>query len=143
MLIGNHYFSLETKPEVITAYFHHLENILDTNNTCVILLRDFNALDFNWETGAPLPKCHKYSKLKGDAICTSTYLLVLRQCVEAVESINMPDLAFANFTDLRSVLANPELVMPHAYYPPLSIFVLLPHANNNLNSVWKGKHNTS
>jgi endonuclease/exonuclease/phosphatase (EEP) superfamily protein YafD len=47
MLIGNHYFSPETKPEVISAYFHNLENILDTNNTRVILLGDFNAPGFN------------------------------------------------------------------------------------------------
>jgi hypothetical protein len=31
MLIGNHYFSPETELEVITAYFHQLKNILDTN----------------------------------------------------------------------------------------------------------------
>ncbi|PNF15466.1 hypothetical protein B7P43_G17549 [Cryptotermes secundus] len=37
MLIGNHYFSPYTKLEVITAYFRQLENILDTNNTRVIL----------------------------------------------------------------------------------------------------------
>jgi hypothetical protein len=43
MLTGNHYFSLETKPEVISAYFHNLENILDTNNNRIILLGDFNA----------------------------------------------------------------------------------------------------
>jgi hypothetical protein len=30
MLIGNYYCSLETKPELITAYVHHLKNILDT-----------------------------------------------------------------------------------------------------------------
>jgi endonuclease/exonuclease/phosphatase (EEP) superfamily protein YafD len=48
MLTGNHYFS----PEVISAYFHNLENILDTNNNRVILLGDFNAPDFNWEIGA-------------------------------------------------------------------------------------------
>jgi hypothetical protein len=71
MLIGNHYFSPETKPEVISAYFHHLENILDTNNTHVILLGDINAPGLNWEIGAPLPKCHYYSKLKGAAIYTS------------------------------------------------------------------------
>jgi hypothetical protein len=41
MLVGNHYFSPETKPEVISAYFHHLKNILDTNNDRVILLGDF------------------------------------------------------------------------------------------------------
>jgi hypothetical protein len=68
MFIDNHYFSPETKPEVITVYFYHHENILDPNNTRVILLGDLGAPGFNWEIGAPLLKCHYYSKLKGDAI---------------------------------------------------------------------------
>jgi hypothetical protein len=89
MLISNHYFSPETKPEVVSAYFHRLENILGTNNIRVILRGDFNAPGFNWEIGAPLPKCHYYPKLKGVAIYTSTCLLGLRQCVEAVDSLNM------------------------------------------------------
>jgi hypothetical protein len=70
MLTGNHYFSPENKPEVLTAYFQHLENI-HTNNTRVILMGDFNAPGFNWEIGAPLPKCHYYSRLKGDVIYIS------------------------------------------------------------------------
>jgi hypothetical protein len=79
ILIGNRYFPPDTKPEVITDYFRHLENTLDTNNIRVILLGDFNAPGFNWDSGTPLPKCHYYSKLKGDAIYTSTYLLGQRQ----------------------------------------------------------------
>jgi hypothetical protein len=71
MLIGNHYFSPEDKPEIITAYFHHLENILDTNNTCVILLGGINAPGFNLEIGTLLLKRHYYANLKGDAIYTS------------------------------------------------------------------------
>jgi hypothetical protein len=97
-------------------------------------LGDFDAPGFNWETGAPLPKCHYYSKLKGDAMYTSTCLLGLRQCVEAVDSINLLDLVFANFTDLKLVPVDSHLVTPDTYHPPLSIDVLLPHINNNLNS---------
>jgi hypothetical protein len=37
MLTGKYYFSPDTKPEVISKYFHNHENILDTNNTRVIL----------------------------------------------------------------------------------------------------------
>jgi hypothetical protein len=37
MLNGSHYFPPDTKPEVITDYFRHLENTLDTDNTRVIL----------------------------------------------------------------------------------------------------------
>jgi hypothetical protein len=85
MLIGNHYLSPDTKAEVITDYFHHFENTQNTNNT-----RLFNAPGSKWENGTPLLKCHYYSKLKGDAIYTSTCLLGPRQCVEAVDSLNMP-----------------------------------------------------
>jgi hypothetical protein len=126
MLIGNHYFSSETKPEVIKAYFHHLGNILDINNTCIILLGDFNAPGSNWESGAPLTKCHYYSKLKGDAKYTSTSLLGLRQCVEAGDSVNTLDLLFANFSNLKLVPADSGLVMPVTYHPPFSIG-LQPH----------------
>jgi hypothetical protein len=121
MLTGNHYFSPDIKPEVITHYCRHLENTLDTNNTRVILLGDFNAPGFNWESGTPLPNSHYYSKLKGDAIHTSTCLLGLRQCVEAVDTLNMLDLVFANFTDLKSVPADSGLVAPDKYHPPLNI----------------------
>jgi hypothetical protein len=132
MLTGNHYFSPDTKPEVITNYFRHLENSLDTNNIRVILLGDYNAPGFNWESGAPLPKCHYYSKLKGDAIYTSRCFLGLRQYVEAVVTLNMIDLIFAHFTDIKSVPTHSGLVTPDTY-PPLSIDVFLPHVNNNLN----------
>jgi hypothetical protein len=67
MLIGNHYFLPDTKLEANTDYFRHLEDTLDTNNTCIILLGDFNAPGFNWESRTPLPKYHYYSKLKGYA----------------------------------------------------------------------------
>jgi hypothetical protein len=133
MLIGNHYFSPDTKPEVITHYLHHLEITLDTNNTRIILLGDFNAPGSNWERGTPLPNCHYYSKLKGDAIYTSTCLLGLRQCIEAVDTLTMLDLVFANFTDLKSVPADSGLVAPDTYHPPLNTDVFLPNVNNNLN----------
>ncbi|PNF21153.1 hypothetical protein B7P43_G05118, partial [Cryptotermes secundus] len=132
MLIGNHYFNPDTKPEVITAYFRQLENNLDTNNARIILLGDFNAPGFNWENGTPLSSCHYYSKLKGDSIYTSTCFLGLRQCVEAVDTANMLDLVFANFTDLKSVPADSGLVATDIYHPPLNIDVLLPNVNSNL-----------
>jgi hypothetical protein len=89
MLIGNRYFPPDTKPEVITDYFHHLENTLDTNNTRVILLGDFNVPGFNLGRGTLLPKCHYYYKLKGDAIYTSTCLLGLTHYVEAVSTLRL------------------------------------------------------
>jgi hypothetical protein len=134
ILVGNHYFSPDTKPEVITGYFRHPENSLDTNNTHDLLLADFKALGFNWESGTPLPKCHYYCKLKGDAIYPSTCLLGLRQCVEAVDALNMLDLVFANFTDPKSVPANSGLVAPDLYHLPLSTDISLPHNNNNNNN---------
>jgi hypothetical protein len=58
-----------------------------------------------------------------DAINTSTYLLGLRQCVEAVDSINMIDLVFANFSDLKLVSADSGLVTPDIYHHPFSVNV--------------------
>lgn len=133
LLIGNCYFTPDTTPNVIADYFCLLENILYTNNFCVILLGDFNAPGFNWEIASPLPNCHNYSKLKGGAVYTSTCLLGLRQCFEPVDSHNFLDLVFANFTDVKSVPANFGLVSPYIYHPPLSIDVCLPQVNNNLN----------
>jgi hypothetical protein len=40
MPTGKYYFHI--KPEVITDYLNFTENILDTDNFCVILLGDFN-----------------------------------------------------------------------------------------------------
>jgi hypothetical protein len=74
-----------------------------------------------------------YSKLKGSAIYTSTCLLGLRQCVEAIDTPNMLDLVFANFTDLKTLPTDSGLVTPDTYHPIFSIDVSLPHVNNNLN----------
>jgi hypothetical protein len=133
LLIGNHYFSPDTKPEFITDYFRLLENMRDINNFSVILLGDFNAPGFNWGRGLPLPNSHYYSKLKGDAIYTSTFFLGPRQCVEAADSHNLLDLVFANFSDLKPVPADSGLVKPDSYHPPLSTDIYLPHITNNLN----------
>jgi hypothetical protein len=46
----------------------------------------------------------------------------------------MLDVVFANFADLKFVLADSGLVTPGTYHPPLSIDVFWPHVNNiNLN----------
>jgi hypothetical protein len=99
LLVGNHYFPPDAKPQLITNYFHDLENMLDTNNFCVILLGDFNVPGFNWECGTSLPSSDHYSKLKGDAIYTSACLLGLRQLVVAADSLNLLDLVFGNLSD--------------------------------------------
>jgi exonuclease III len=101
MYIGNHYVSPDTNPEVITNYFHHLENSLDTNNTSVILLGDFNAPGFNRESKTPLPKCHYYSML---------HISSWPKAVEAVGTLNMLDLVFANFTNVKSVPTDSGMV---------------------------------
>jgi hypothetical protein len=105
LLIGNQYFSPDTKSENITEYFPILENILNTNNLRVILIGAFNAHGLNWERGSPLANYHYSSKVKGDATYTSTCLPGLRQWVEAV----------ADFTDLKSVSADSGLVKPDTY----------------------------
>jgi hypothetical protein len=112
LLIGNHYFPPDVRPQAIADYFHLLENTLDTNNYRVILLGDFNASGFSWARGSSLPNCHYYSKLKDDAIYTSTTLLGLCQLVEAADNCNLLDLVFANFSDLMPVLADSDWSTP-------------------------------
>jgi hypothetical protein len=65
---------------------------------------------------------------------TFTCLLGLRQCVEAVDSSNILEVVFANFTDLKFVPANSGLVMSDTYHRSLSIDIFLPPINTNLNS---------
>jgi hypothetical protein len=104
MLIGNNYFTPDTKPEVITDYFRHLEDTLDTNNTRVILLGDFNA---------PGRVGHLY--LNAIIILNSRGMLYTPPHVflasEAADNLNMLDLVFVNFTDLKSV---PAMWIGHA-----------------------------
>jgi hypothetical protein len=97
-------------------------------------LGDFSAPGFNWESGTPLHKCHYYCKLNRGAIYTSTCFLGLRQCTEDVDSPNLLDPFFVNFTDLKSVPADSGLVVPDTYRPPLNTGAFLPHVNYNLNS---------
>jgi hypothetical protein len=54
-------------------------------------------------------------------------------CVEVVDSLNMLDPVFANFTDLKTVPADSGLGTPDTDHPPSSIDVFLHHVNNNLN----------
>jgi hypothetical protein len=65
---------------------------------------DFNTPRFDWKRGLSQANCHHYSKLKGDAICTSTCLLDLRQRIDAVGSSSLLDLAFTNFSELKVCL---------------------------------------
>ncbi|PNF31813.1 hypothetical protein B7P43_G09329, partial [Cryptotermes secundus] len=131
LLIGNHYFSPDTPPGVIINYFQLLENKLDTNCFRVVLLGDFNVPGFNWIRGSPLPNCHYYAKLKGDAIYTSACLLGLRQYAVAVDNHNLLDLVFSNLTDLKPGPSYSDLVKPDPYHPPLIIDVHLPHITYN------------
>jgi hypothetical protein len=63
ILTGNHYFAPDTKPDVITVYFHHLENALYWEISRLLVLTG------RW---TPLPKGQYYSKLKWNATYTST-----------------------------------------------------------------------
>jgi hypothetical protein len=116
LLIGNHYFPPDAKPENIAQYFRILENYLDTHNFHVIMVGDFNAPGFNWKSGLSLPNSHYYSKLKGDAIYTSTCLLNLNQRIDIVGSSNLFDLIFSNLSDLRITPVDPGLIKPDYHY---------------------------
>jgi hypothetical protein len=78
LLIGNHYFSPDAKPEVLNNYFHFLEEKLDTINFRIVMVGDFNVPGFDWSHGLSVPDWHYYYKLRGDVIYTSTCLLNLQ-----------------------------------------------------------------
>jgi hypothetical protein len=67
---------------------------------------------------------HYYSELKEDAMYTSTCLLGLRYCVEALNSHNWLKLIFANFTDLKSLPADSGFVKPDNYHSPMRVRVI-------------------
>jgi hypothetical protein len=131
LLIGNHYFPPDTKPEIIANYFRFLENKIDTHNFRVIVVGDFITPGFDWKFGLSLPNSHYYSKLKRDAIYTSTCLLNLNQCIDNVGSSNLFVLIFSNLSDLGITPVDPGLLKPDNYRPPLIINFLLPFAAFN------------
>jgi hypothetical protein len=112
LLIGIRYFPPDTKPEIITNYVRFLENNLDTQNFRVILMGDFNTSRFDWKRGLSQANCHYYSKLKGEAIYTSTCLLDLRQRIDAVGSSCLLDIAFTNFRQLNINFIDSCIIKP-------------------------------
>jgi hypothetical protein len=128
LLIGNHYFPLDTKPEIIVNYFGFLENKLDTYNFLVVIVGDLRTPGFDRKCGLYLPYSHYYSKLKVDAIYTSSCLLNLSQCIDTAGSSNLLDLIFPNLSDLCTTFAYPGLVKSDNYHPTLIINIHLPFA---------------
>jgi hypothetical protein len=87
---------------------------------------DFNTPSFDWKHGLSQTNYHYYSKLKGDAIYTSTCLLDLRQCIDTVGSSSLLDLAFANFSELHINLIDSGIIKPDAYLRPFVVDIFLP-----------------
>jgi hypothetical protein len=116
----------DAKPENIANFFRFLENCLETHNFLVIMVGDFNVPGFDWKSGMFLRNSHYYSKLKGDAIYTSTCLPNLNQRIDTVGSSNLLDLIFSNLSDLRITPVDPGLIKPDNYHPPLIINIYLP-----------------
>jgi hypothetical protein len=74
-----------------------------------------------------------YSKLSGDAIYTSTCLLNLQQCIEAVGSSSLLDLVFTNFSDYDITFPDSGIIKPDTYHPPMVIGITLPLVNPTQN----------
>jgi hypothetical protein len=49
LLVGSHYFSPDTKVDIILQYYSFLENNLDTQNHNGVLVGDFNIPNFDRE----------------------------------------------------------------------------------------------
>jgi hypothetical protein len=71
----------------------------------------------------PLPNCHFYSKLEGDAIYTSCFL----GCTQH------PDKVFTNFNHLSTCFADEGVLKPGACHLPIVIEIC--YALRNSNSV--------
>jgi hypothetical protein len=119
-------FPLTLNLKTLLTTFDFLENYRDTHNFGVIMVVDFNAPGFDWKSGLSLPNSHYYSKLKGDAINTSTCLLNLNQCIDTVGSSNLLDFIFSNLSDLRITSVDHGLIKPDNYHPPLITNIYLP-----------------
>jgi hypothetical protein len=87
---------------------------------------DFNTPCFDWKRGLSQANCYYYSKLKGESIYTSTCLLDLRQCIDAVGCSSLLDLAFTNFSELNINFIDSGNIKPDAYHPPFVVDVFLP-----------------
>jgi hypothetical protein len=129
LLIGNHYFSPDCKPENTARYFRFLEGNLDAHNFRVIIVGDFNAPGFDWKRELSLPNSHYYCKFKGEAIYSSTCLLNLNQCNVTDHTSNLLDLIFSNLSDLDITPVDPGIIKPDNYHPLLVINVSLPLSN--------------
>ncbi|PNF20051.1 hypothetical protein B7P43_G05268 [Cryptotermes secundus] len=81
------------------------------------MVGDFSDPGFYWKTGLALPSSHYYSKLKRDAIYTSTCLLNLNQCIDNDSSSNLLDLIFSNLSDRSITPVDPGLIKPDNYHP--------------------------
>jgi hypothetical protein len=116
----------DTRAEVIVNYFRFLEDKLDTHNFRVVMVGDFNTTGFEWNHGLSVPDCHYYSKLKGDAVYTSTCLLNMHQCIDAVGINNFLDLIFSNFSDIGITFLDSGIIKTGTYHNPLVIDIILP-----------------
>jgi hypothetical protein len=82
---------------------------------------DFNTPGSDWKCGLPQQNCHYYSKLKGEAIHTSTYLLVLTQSIETNHNNNPLDLVFVNFDNIRVSFVDAGMVKLDLLHSPMVI----------------------
>jgi hypothetical protein len=98
------------------------ETPCDTKNQCVLLIGDFNVPNFDRERSLSLPNCYFYSKLKGDAVFTSTCLLGLTQHLLTDSSL---DLVFTNFDRVCTFFTDAGVVKPNAFHPPIVIEIPL------------------
>ena len=132
LVIGNH-FTPDTKPDVTSRYFCSLVKNLDTRNYSFLLIGVVNAPNCYWEKGLPLTNCYVCSKLRDDAIYTTTCFLGVAQCLVTDKSL---DLVFTNFNCISTCFVDVGVVKPDPCHPPNFIEMPL----NLLNSTSEHKH---
>jgi hypothetical protein len=107
--------------KVTENYFNLLENKFNTQNFRVLLLGNFNLPGYDWVSGLPHANTHYYTKLRGEVIHNASCFLGFSQYNLTIQSKNLIDLVFDNFTDVAVSNSYIGLVEPDSFHPSLVI----------------------
>jgi hypothetical protein len=82
------------------------------------MLGHFNAPNYDWINGTPLPNSYYYIKMKRNSIHTATSFLGLDQRNNSIINSALLDLVFSNVSHISASISSSPVVTS-AYYHPL------------------------
>jgi hypothetical protein len=107
--------------KIIKNFFNLLENKLNSQNFRILLLGDFNVPGYDWVTGHFHANTNYYKKLRGEVFQNAACFYWLSQYNLTVQSKNLLDLVFSNYTDIAVSNSYIDLVKPDTFHPSLVI----------------------